>query len=168
MNRKVNLAKLAKKGVEQAVKHGLTPATQAIQAKEIKTESPYFSPVSHRTRNKQLQKLPNTNEHVDVEHSKSTVEIEKKVLHRKHIKLEYDKIDEASTSKSSERSAPYAETSNGNKPRKRASDNAKALKVEPDLDEAAKQKKWEPKNWQQMFDNIKTMRAGKVDLIIAC
>lgn len=170
MNRKVNLAKLAKKGVEQAVKHGLTPATQAIQAKEIKNESPYFSPVSHRTRNKQQQKLPKTTEHVDVEHSKSTVEIKKKVSPRKHIKLEFDQIDETSTSKSSDRSAsaPDAETSNSSKPRKRASDNAKAIKVEPDLDAAAKQKKWEPKNWQQMFDNIKTMRAGKVDFIISC
>lgn len=172
MNRKINLAKIAKKGVEQAVKYGLTTENQAKEPVAIKSESPYFSPISNRTRNKQLQKLSKSPNKTDENPSTSTIEkFEKKVATRKHIKVEYDETFPSQIK--AENDQPIEKTSNAldakttimkseNKPIKRTSQNEKPIKLEADTDAAEKQMKWEPKNWQQIYDKIKKMRAGEL------
>lgn len=172
MNRKVNLAKLAMQGVEKTDKNGKT-SQKPLKPIEIKTESPYFSPISHRTRNKQLQKLPKMIDLGDKNSSALAVKVEKvesggkEVNPRKHIKIESEEPSSSSNSNqpsSTSKSTAKNASSNKNeiKPKKRSSENEKSTKSET----TEKQIKWEPTNWQEMYDNIKKMRAGKVILKI--
>lgn len=178
MNRKVNLAKLAKQGIEKTDKNGITSQKVPLNPMEIKSESPYFSPISHRTRNKQLQKLPKIVDLGDKKPSTAVIKVEKvekvekvtkseiEASSRKHIKIEYDEPSSSANStkhssipkKTAKNASDASSAKNEIKPKKRSSENEKSIKSES----AEKQIKWEPTNWQQIYDNIKKMRAGKV------
>lgn len=176
MNRKVNLAKLAKDGIAKADKNGMTSQKLPVKPVEIKSESPYFSPISHRTRNKQLQKLPQMGELAEKKPVTTVVKIEKveksgkEANSRKHIKIEYEEPSSSSNSTKPSSTSNSAEAAtnasdakassdkNMIKPTKRSSGNERSIKSES----SEKQLKWEPVKWQQIYDNIKKMRAGKV------
>lgn len=102
MNRKLNLAKIAGKNVAKSVK---SPVKNTLTAQSA-TDSPYFSPISHRTRNYKKEVSKDAKATVSGTQllsggitssstAQSVIKIEKnlspeKASARKHIKVEYD------------------------------------------------------------------------------
>lgn len=163
MDRKLNLAKLAKsKNVLPTVKNtGIIPAQSSNT-----NSSPYFSPIANRTRNKGAKKAVNLVKEVEklstATTSESIKKVEKKLIQQKHIKLEYDENVKPNVKSEIENSSENKVTSNTkNETKKRKSNDKTSSSSVPEASTDEKQMKWQPKDWQQMFENIQKMRESK-------
>lgn len=184
MDRKLNLAKIASKNskvtktIDDAIKNTIQP--QSV------TESPYFSPVAGRTRNKRNNEANPTVSGIKLKStetkptpaSEAVGKIEQKLATkskqstaRKHVKVEYDENEAPVVIKKEIKEEPTSPPLKEAK--KRSSSDAKAanIKSEPKVkteasasDDSAspeKQSKWEPKNWRELLANIREMRKDR-------
>lgn len=181
MDRKINLAKLGKnakiaKALASPTKNG---------ARESSTTSPFFSPVSNRTRSKieekagERQMLNNPMKVSTVVESTKKIEKKlavgsKKATERKHIKIESDENRKPTTvdgikKEIEDDSGRDVESMKRGTKRKSNDKKSSAMKTEaeasgkenesaPESNTDEKQAKWEPKNWQQLLANIREMR----------
>lgn len=181
MDRKLNLAKIASK--TSKTKNSVINPTITKALPQSTTESPYFSPVAGRTRNKRDNdaklsvsgiKLKST-ETKPTSASEAVSKIEKKLATepkksaaRKHVKVEYDENEKPINKKE----VKYEPTEDQEQPppkeaKKRTSKESN-IKTEPkfktdpgtsdDSASSEKQIKWEPNNWREQLANIREMR----------
>lgn len=180
MDRKLNLAKIASKNskVTKTVDNAIKP--QSV------TESPYFSPVAGRTRNKRNDDTNPTVSGVKLKSAETKPtpasevvgKIERKLATksknstaRKHVKVEYDENEAPVVIKKEVKEEPTSPPPKEAK--KRSSSDAKVanVKSEPKIkteanasDDTAspeKQSKWEPENWRELLANIREMRKDR-------
>lgn len=178
MDRKLNLAKIASKNskVTKTIDNAIKP--QSV------TESPYFSPVAGRTRNKRNNDAKPTVSGIKLKStgtkpipaSEAVGKIEQKLAKkskastaRKHVKVEYDENEAPIVIKKEIKEEPTSPPLKEAK--KRSSNDAKAvnIKSEPKTEASAsddsasteKQSKWEPENWRELLANIREMRKDR-------
>lgn len=164
MNRKLNLKNIKK---PQQLVGVLVESPNKLSAQNPKlSQSPFFSPIAHRTRKRKNEKeekpqkivellLPagpaKRKEEPDLLKQTSSA-IDKPRKH--HVKIEYDDkalVDESSSS--------CTEKDSKKKAKKHSIDENNATSSESTIPE--KQEKWEPKNWWAHLNNIREMRKAK-------
>lgn len=101
--------------------------------------------------------------------SDSIAKVGKKAVSRKHIKLEYDENVKPNVKSEIDNSSENKVTSNTkNETKKRKSNDKTSSGSVPEASADEKQMKWQPKDWQQMFENIQKMRESKRSHCIGC
>lgn len=187
MDRKINLARIAGKtskiprAINSPVKN---PILQNLAVGQSATQSPYFSPIAGRTRNRLIAKVEATkqlpNDVKPTLPSETVTKIEdklatgpKKSPERKHIKVEYDenvKQDFVPVEIKQEIKEEIVEEEKPVKQAKKRSSGGnvktESMKDEPNIktEESegssldTKHTKWEPTNWHQLLANIREMR----------
>lgn len=154
MNKKLNLKKI------NALKATAVDLPRVEVSSSSSAQSPYFSPIAHRTRKQKIEKVdtekpgkslikPKKEKLTEIE---STENFSKKAV-REHIKVEYDD-KEASLEVKPDKQPIKRPSSDNNKIKQEKVDSA-------DTASDTKQPKWEPKNWWQTFSNIREMRKEK-------
>lgn len=166
MNRQLNLKNIKK---QQLVGVLVEPTNNSSAQNSKLSQSPYFSPIAHRTRKQKNVKdekaqkiaepsLPAPRKEPEPLKQSSTVI---KETRKHHVKIEYDDktlVDGTSCS--------YAKTDSKKMAKKHSIENSTTTDDEnntttSESSTADKQAKWEPKNWLAHFNNIREMRKAK-------
>lgn len=169
MERKLNLAKLGKNA--QIARAFASPSKNGDE--KSSTTSPYFSPVSNRTRSKIEEKIGvrqtltnpvkvNTSIEPMQKTEKKPAVGSKKANERKHIKIESDENRKPTTSIEIKQEIED-DSKSVKQGTKRKSNDKKPIAIKTEGTECVpesneKQTKWEPNNWQQLLANIREMR----------
>lgn len=168
MNRKLNLKNI--KNPQQLV-GVLVESPNKLSAQNSKlSQSPFFSPISHRTRKQKNEKneksqkiaelsLPaSRNEPEPLEQTSNAI----KKARKHHVKVEYDDDDKALVDG---KSLSYTETDSKKKAKKYLIENStttdESNTTSSESTTPDKQAKWEPKNWWAHLNNIREMRKAK-------
>lgn len=176
MERKINLAKIGKN-----IKTAALTYSSKNEGAESSTTSPFFSPVSNRTRSRKDEKagarqiLTKQDKPDAITEPMKAIQKKfavgsKKASERKHIKIASDENEKPIApvkAKNEVKEEPTHDLVKQGTKRKSNDQKLNDIKTEADLkvneNERApsageKQAKWEPNNWKQLLANIREMR----------